>query len=147
MGKDKCITYPEVPLKNEESIKDENQWRIINEIMGKDKCITYPEVPLKNEESIKDENQLANAFNHYFSNIGSELAQKIPNTTINFLDYMKPSNENSMFLEPVCIQEIITVMNSIKTNAAGADNISKQIIKHNFHTIAKQSIENKKKFY
>ena len=121
--------------------RSKNQWHIINEIMGKDKCITYPEVPLKNEESIKDENQLANAFNHYFSNIGCELAQKIPNTTINFLDYMKPSNENSMFLEPVCIQEIITVMNSIKTNAAGADNISKQIIKHNFHTIAKHLLK------
>ena len=101
MGKDKCITYPEVPLKNEESIKDENQWRIINEIMGKDK------------ESIKDENQLANAFNHYFSNIGSELAKTIPNTTINFLDYMKPSNENSMFLEPVCIQELTHSLTSI----------------------------------
>ena len=46
-----------------------------------------------------------------------------------------------MFLEPVCIQEIITVMNSIKTNAAGVDNISKQIIKNNFNTIAKHLVK------
>ena len=112
------------------------QWDVINEMLGKTKNESIPKIPWAYEGEIKNRLQLANAFNKYFANIGRKLEQTIPNTTINYSDYMGPSNEQTMFLEPVCIEEIIPILKNILTNAAGIDNISKTIIKDKFHIIA-----------
>ena len=116
---------------------NKQQWQIINEIMGKDKNITLPTVLIDHEGSMEEEGQIANAFNNYFSKIGPELALLIPDTPQNYLEYMDPVNQYSMFLDPVTTEEIVSVLNNIKTRAEGIDNISTRIIKNNIHTIAR----------
>ena len=119
---------------------NKQQWCVINELLGKKTSIKIPKLPLKNDKEITNYTQLANTFNLYFSNIGCRLAKLIPTTTINHLDYMDPPVDQSLFLEPVVIQEIITIFNNIKTNAAGTDHISKNMIKYKYHTLANHII-------
>jgi len=43
---------------------------------------------MDNNEEISDSISIANAFNHYFSNIGKELGNQIPRAHSNPMDYL-----------------------------------------------------------
>ena len=68
---------------------------------------------------ITDSNAIATAFNNHFSQIGSKLAEEIPQVGINHLDFLGPSQANSFMLFPASaaeIEQIITCLNSSKAS-------------------------------
>ena len=59
---------------------------------------------------------VANAFNDYFINIAHELMQNISNNDVNsFTIFLNNRNNNSMFLSPIAEEELIDVVNKLKS--------------------------------
>ena len=100
-------------------------WKGINELanLKQKREIKPSRLQLKNGDIITDPNSICTAINNYFVNIGPEMAKNIPspsNTTFSSIDNdkIKPSLQNSIFLQPSTSQEVTTVIHSLKENKA-----------------------------
>ena len=69
-----------------------------------------------NNKRIINEQHIANEFNNYFISVGPTLAEKQPPTNVNPL-YFLQCNANSMVISHIEENEVITVINSKKTQA------------------------------
>ena len=90
-------------------------WKILNKVINKKyNKPTYPEYFLKNNTRISKKEDIANGFNHFFTNVGANLAKNIPlpDKDVSIYDYLEGEVGHTMFLNPVDDQEIIrTVLN------------------------------------
>ena len=67
-----------------------------------------------NSKNIINEQHIANEFNNYFISVGPTLAEKLPPTYLNPLEFVR-CNANSMVIFHIDLNEVITVINSLKT--------------------------------
>ena len=75
------------------------------------------------EAEITNSADIANAFNTYFSTIGDNLANNIPNSDVNPISYINPVNSSFSFAE-INVETVIKTLKSINPNkATGPDNI------------------------
>ena len=65
-------------------------WEVIKEAIGRTKIkgSDFPRKLLINKNEIYDRDVIANSFNDYFVNVGSNLAAKIPSSEKHFSDYL-----------------------------------------------------------
>ena len=79
----------------------------MKEVIGKSKLIhsTLPRKFVINKNVIFEDKHIANAFNNFFINIGSKLADDIPTTTRSFESYVQNTNE-TIKEEPITINEL-----------------------------------------
>ena len=106
-------------------------WQIMNEIIHKnnDKSTITNEF-LIDGKLTTDPNDIANGFGKYFSNIGAELAQKLPSHGVSHKSYLGTSQENSFFISPTNTHEVTRVIDKLKSkNSTGFDNISNKTLK------------------
>lgn len=98
-------------------------WKIMNSLLGRS---TQPVTKIVRGNCELTETNLANAFNNYFLS----LAPVSENTDYDF-SYMKPHQQNTMFIEPVSPGEVISAFTSLK-NSKAEDNLGLQVkpIKH-----------------
>ena len=61
---------------------------------------------------------MANLFDTYFVNVGSNIDKTIPRTTKSPTDYLKDRISHSMLLANVCPEEIQTIIHSLNTDKA-----------------------------
>ena len=66
-----------------------------------------PEVVKFNNKNVEGQRDVANAFCEYFSNVGPDFAQKIPKPKHPFTQYLKKSNNKSMYINPSDPQEVL----------------------------------------
>ena len=62
--------------------------------------------------------KMANIFNHYFVNVGSNIDKSIPRTKKSPTDYLKNRNSNSLFLTPITEQDIEIIIQSLNPRKA-----------------------------
>ena len=68
-------------------------------------------------------------FNNFFSTVASDIRAKIPPTSHHFSEWLKNSNENSIFLRPTSPNEIKSILQSFKKNkASGPNSIPQRIL-------------------
>jgi hypothetical protein len=116
-------------------------WNLIRNIISPNNVKSCNITEIKDQDKIiNDPNEIANKFNEYFTNIGSNLAKNIPTPAGSFLDYINTTNmQKSLFLNPVTTDEIIDVVNIFSANkASGHDDISPKVIKRIIPLIAEQ---------
>ena len=82
----------------------------------------------QDNKKIEDRGEIANVMNKYFCEVGSEVSNKITQPANKRLNLSIPNNK-SMFLEPIDALEINTIINNIKNQAGGVDNINTKILK------------------
>ena len=79
-------------------------WKILNTIINKRQNeSSYPDSFITGGITVSNKNDIADGFNHFFANIGKELADKIDppaNDDASIHDYLEGKNKNSMFLSP-----------------------------------------------
>ena len=68
-------------------------WNTMKEVIGRLRINTdsFPQRILKGDSEITNKNLIANEFNDFFINIGSNLAAKIPQSEKHFSDFLTPS--------------------------------------------------------
>ena len=97
--------------------------------MNKSKGGVSRSMIIHNNETITDDHMIANSFNNFFVNVGSELANRIPSSPISPSRYMKNQIVNSIFLETVSPEELLQVIKCLKHSAVGYDELDAQHIK------------------
>ena len=94
-----------------------------------------------NDTVINSPQLIANQFCDYFTNIGPEFANRIPesgNSHTHYLSKTQNRNPNSLFLSPTDPNEILKIVKSLKTKkSCGHDNLSSYFIKQIGHSIAR----------
>ena len=107
-------------------------WSVMKEILGKctTKSSTLPTKITVNKTDIFDTKKIADEFNKFFTNIGTDLANKIPNASKRFDFYITKVN-TSMESRPLTINELKNAFFSLKINKSpGHDGVSFNVIKN-----------------
>lgn len=94
--------------------------------MNTSKSVTFSQ----NNQNISDPLEIANNFCEHFTNIGPNLASRIPNSTRSFQSYLHGNFSNSLFLHPSTEHEILEICSSFRSGmAAGLDKVTMNVIK------------------
>ena len=112
----------------------EKTWSVMKEILGK--CTTKSSTLLTkitvNKTDIFDTKEIVDKFNTFFTNIGTDLADKIPNASKGFDFYITNVN-TSMESQPLSINELKDAFFSRKINKSpDHDGVSLNVIKKCF---------------
>ena len=78
---------------------------------------------------ISDGTLIINKFNKNFTNIGSNLARKIPGQNVSHLHFMGPALVNSILLTHVTTDEMVGILKSQKNGAPRPDEINAMSLK------------------
>ena len=79
---------------------------------------------------------MANAFNSFFANVGSDLAEKLPPALNDPMEYMRGDYPNSMMVPHVTIHEVIKVIKSLKNKKCHIDDFAPFVIKENAYLLS-----------
>ena len=109
-------------------------WKLMNELIGKTKNKQeIPDYMIKGSDKIYNKTEISNEFCDYFTNVGPELATKIPNSDHTFKYYFNKDQEchtNSFFMNPTTEHEIIKIINNLSNKySSGFDKISNNLLK------------------
>ena len=112
-------------------------WKVLNEILNRNKGKRgLPSVFRADSHEISDPKEIANFFCKYFTNIGPNLASKIPASENSHSSFLPPKLLNSIFLEVTTEEEIIEICRTCRSGSAvGHDNISMNLIKDSIDKI------------
>ena len=105
-------------------------WQVMKELSGKvkSKSISLPKSIKVNNTSIYEPKLIAAEFNKFFTNVGPNLAKKIPETQTSFENYLTRS-ENTLDSKLLSFDEFEKAFKTLKKNkASGYDDISSNII-------------------
>ena len=115
-----------------------NTWKVINSVLNNKMSSCTVNSIMHEGKLIHNPTQIANCFNDYFVNIGSDLASKIYQHQDSFIDFLGHSNPNSFFFTPVDKNEISDIVNSLyNKKSTGHDGISISVIKNSISAICK----------
>ena len=113
-------------------------WNLINMMLGKknDKSSFVEHIKI-GDTDIDNPKRISEIFADHFSKIGSELSKHIVyNNSLPDLD--PPPNKNSIFMKPVTEQDVLNVIDSLKSKrSSGLDNLSNEFLKEVKFGIAK----------
>ena len=85
---------------------------------------------VENEKEISNPREVANKFNHYFANIGTDTTSKIPEVRKDPLQYLDQPVLDSFFVSPTSTKEIETVIGNLKSGkAVGPSSLPVDILK------------------
>lgn len=108
-------------------------WKNINKILGRNNRKCAKEITLNAETGlISDKKEVANEFNRYFTSVGSNMANRIPQHSHDHINQYNTLFFNHSYIEDQFTnpREVLTVINKMKPRKApGADRISIDFIK------------------
>lgn len=92
---------------------------------------------IHNDHEIKDPLEIANKFCEFFTNIGPNLAKKLPQSEVSHEAFLRKNVDETIFLRPVSENEILNIAKSFKSGkATGYDNIKIDDIKENIDLLS-----------
>jgi hypothetical protein len=107
-------------------------WQNINKIINRSKNNkNIPDVFKYENSQYSCPKSISNGFNSFFTNIGLNLASKIPNCQTDPLSFLPPVDlPNSFALTPTTCNEIATLIDKLRPkHSHGFDNISPKLVK------------------
>ena len=119
-------------LEKLDKVKDNiaKTWKVLNSLISSSPNKNCVEEIVHNNAIVHDSKQIADHFNHFFVNIGPNLAAKIPQSSVKFTSYLETNIPDSLFLKPTDVLEIQQVISSLKNSySKGHDNLSVNTVK------------------
>ncbi|XP_057312179.1 uncharacterized protein LOC130653679 [Hydractinia symbiolongicarpus] len=107
-------------------------WKGIKDILNnKDNNSRSSTSSLKiNDKIISEKLTVANAFNEHFTSVADKIRNQIPHNNTHFSSYLKNNNSNSLFFNPVTIEEVLKIINNLDlTKASGPNSVPNLILK------------------
>ena len=84
---------------------------------------------LNNGKVISDPLEIANQFNEYFVNVGPSLAKIFKGSSANFMNHLRGTYMNSMFLNEITVNEVAKEITKLNPNKAfGVDWLSPKVL-------------------
>ena len=112
-----------------------NTWKIIKDVIKQTNNNKITNKFHINNNVTSEPNIIANSFNNFFTNVGKNLAGKIPLSKINPLHYMKNTNLRSFALNHVNTDEIKNIIKMLKKSTIGPDGINSNILKVSYESL------------
>ena len=109
-----------------------NTWKTIGSLLNKtDSKKDIPSYFVIHDHKLDDQRQIANEFNNYFVQIGSQLANKIVNQqNKSFTQYLKQSQSNIFQFQNIDQQKILKIIDGLSPkSSSGFDGISTILLK------------------
>ena len=104
-------------------------WKVMKDLIGMPSKASASNSFSINGNIVTNKQEIADCFNEYFTNIGSELASKIPPSDTDPSSYLSGNYRESLFLSPVTETEVSDCISQLKSGSAGHDQIKPSIIK------------------
>ena len=104
-------------------------WSVMKNILGKSSK-SFPKHFTCENRQVDDPKQIAGEFNSHFINSCNQAinTMRCDDYHLNFTDYLKEPNSNSLFFKPITENEIIETCKSLhNSKSCGFDNISSVI--------------------
>ena len=116
---------------SEHSKNIKKTWEVIREVIGKKKNReNLPDFFRNNGEILTEIADIAEGFNCFYSNIGPDLASKIPPNNKHFKDYLGPTVEESFIFGMITSKMVAETIGKLKPKtSAGPDGISSKLLK------------------
>ena len=114
----------------EQKCNPKKAWSTINSLLGKqNKQSKINELRVGNN-ILNNPKDIAEGFNHYFANIGPNLAEKIQTSVCDAETYVKKATSEFTAFQPRTVNNAYVLLNGLSNNkATGLDKISCKIIK------------------
>ena len=114
-------------------------WRVLNEVINKKQNVKRLPSNFKiNSQCVSDPSQIAEHFCMFFSNIGPNLAHKIPRSPMSHRSFLPGNFAKSIFFDTASESEIIEIcLNFRPGTAAGYDNVSLDLAKDCIYLICR----------
>ena len=107
----------------------QKSWNILKNVLNRNKS-TYTNTRFKyNDSIIENREDISNKFNEIFVNLGSNLANKIPNHHTTPKIFLKKRVVESIFIEPIIEMEVLSIIKRLKNGAAGWDGIHARVLR------------------
>ena len=111
-------------------------WAVIKDLIHRKKRENDQNFSLEiNGVETTDPSIISNTFNKYFVNVGPLLAESIPPSTSNPIDYIRSPSVASMYARPVSELEVLNIIKDLRECAPGPDGIPSTILKESAPTI------------
>ena len=106
-------------------------WKMINNVLNKrSKKPPGSDSFLVNGTTVDDPRHIAEHFNDFFTNIGPNLASKIPDSRLNPTDFIEGDYPNSLFITPITKSELLKCIDGLSSNKSpGHDKLDSYLIK------------------
>ena len=111
-------------------------WKLTNNILGRKNKSNVPTSLMHESNEVTDVTRICNIFNHYFANIGQNLANTIPNNDINPLDYLEDRNLNTFSFMATSPQEVFNIIKRFENKKTCLNNIPIFVLKKISHIIS-----------
>ena len=122
--------YEKLLLENKKNSK--KLWSILKDVINQKKAVNTPKQFIINDKMETSHEIIANTFNKYFTNIGNDLAEKIPETETDPVAYIKSPIPESIYLSDVDCDEVVKIIKSLKNASAGYDGVHANIVKESY---------------
>ena len=115
-----------------------DKWKFINNLLNKKNYDSTPTSLDDNGKITSDPTKICNIFNDYFANIGTKLANELPECATNFKSYLPTIEGNLSFkFEEIDTTEIVNIIRNLNLKkASGYDQITTRSIKENILVLA-----------
>ena len=106
---------------NDYSDNPKKTWEILRTLLPFKANSTAPNSIIVNNSCLNDPTDIVEEFNNHLASIGKSLATNISDDNSNdkFLNYLKNPCSSSIYLQSASPQEVINLINSLKSNKAG----------------------------
>ena len=105
-------------------------WKLLNLVINKKTSSEATLIFSANNKLISDGKEIADNFNDFFTNVGSNLAKTIPNSTTSMYSYLRSSPSSSFSIFPTSPDEIVRVVSNFPNKcSSGFDEIPLHLMK------------------
>ena len=111
-------------------------WKLTNNILGRKNKTKTPNSLMHNDDEVIDRKKICNIFNHYFVNVGHNLASAINNNSINPINYLGDRSLNTFSFMATTPQEIFNTIKTFDNKKSSLNNVPTFIIKKISHIIS-----------
>ena len=120
---------------NKDNVK--NTWTILKSLINKenDKS-TFPQAFFIDNNYTSNKKNIADGFNTFYSTIGMETQQSVPNCNKHFSDYLNNQSVNSIFIDLVDDNELVNIVSKFKPKmSSGHDGMPTKLVKLSIFSI------------
>ena len=112
-------------------------WSLLNTVLNKNNLRAKIDSLNIEDKIVSDNQRISDHLNHYFSNIGENLAAAIPKENVHFNSYLTKNYPNSFVMNLTNPNEIINLVSEIKNkSSSGMDRIPTTIMKATIRSTA-----------
>ena len=132
IGEAERAHYQKLINDNKDNLK--KSWQILKDVINKKKSNNSCSRFVIDNNISTDKIRIAESFNKFFTNIGPNLADKIPKDNRSPNIYLKNRVVESMVVTPVAEDEVESIIKTLKDGSAGWDAISSKIVKKTYRS-------------